>query len=213
MEPFNRVAFQVVNRSGGGPDVKGCHSNLEDVRNVHRTIVRVDSRRYSPLRNIIADQVLDHRFGLLVFNRPSGKPPCIDVHDGKERRISLFRGLKRAYKVETYFFSRATDKVVSIRVMLRSLFGEKLATRTFKYKFTTKSRENVFKLNGISQVISSGMILAMKRGKHSFLKNFQQGYPAILLVGVRDGLPDKDAIRAQLKVLEAINIKFFIRRQ
>ena len=169
-----------------------------------------------PLRDIIADEVLDYRFGLLVFNRPSGKPPCIDVDDGKERRISFLSGLERAYKIKAYFFSRATDKVVSIRVTLRSLFGETLATRTLKYIFTTnadKPRENVFKLNGIGQRIPSGMILTMKGGKYSFLKDFRQSYPAILLVSERNGLPDKDAIRIELKVLKAIYIKLFIRRQ
>ena len=53
MEPFNRVAFQIVNGSGGGPDVKGCHGDLEDVHNVRRTIVRVDNRRY-PLSGILS---------------------------------------------------------------------------------------------------------------------------------------------------------------
>ena len=216
MEPFNRVAFRVVNGSDGGLDVTGCHGDLKDVFNVRRTIVRVDNRRYTPLRDIIADQVFDYRFGLLVLNRPGGKPPRIDVDDGKERRISFFGRLKRTHEFKTNFFSWTTDKVVSIRVPLRSLFRKMLATRTFKHIFATnadKSREYVFELNSVGQVISSGMILTAKGGKYSFLKNFWQGYPAILLVGVRNGLLDKDTIRIELKILKAIDIKLLMGRQ
>ena len=216
MEPFNQVAFQIVNGSGGGPDIKGCHGNLKDMRNVRRTIVRVDNRRHTSLRDIFADQVLDYRFGLLIFDRPSGKPPCIDIDHGKERRISLFGGLERTYEIKTYFFSWTTDKVVSIRMTLHILFGKTLATRAFKYIFATnanKSRENVFKLNSIGQGVSSGMIPTMKGGKYSFLKNLWQGYPAILLVSERNGLPDKDSIKIELKVLKAVYIKLFIGRQ
>ena len=78
MEPLNRVPFWVIHRSGSGSDVKSCHCDLKDVRNVRRTIVRMDT----PIRKVILVQVFDYCFGLLVLNWPSSKPSGIDVNYG-----------------------------------------------------------------------------------------------------------------------------------
>ena len=111
--------------------------------------------------------------------------PHIDIKHSKKRSMSLFHRLKRAYKVNIYFFSWTTDCAV---FLARSWQRGHLNTNS--RQMLTSLGENVLKLNGIGQGISSRMVLDMKEGKHSFLKNFWQGYPAILLVSVWDALPD-----------------------
>ena len=128
MKPLNRVTFVIVHRSGGSSDVKSCHCDLKDMCNVCRPIIGVDNRRYTPVRNIISDQVFDDRFSLLVLYRPGGKPSGIDVNDCEERGVSLFCRLYWPYKIKTYFFSRTAYKVMSISMTLRSLSGKMLAT-------------------------------------------------------------------------------------
>ena len=93
MESLDSVALRVVHWNSSGSHIKGRHCDLEDVCHKSRPIVGMDYGRDITVREVIPDEVLDHRFGLLILDRPCGEPSSVNIDDCEEKSMSLLGGL------------------------------------------------------------------------------------------------------------------------